>query len=512
MSAPAETPNRDRLPVRMRGITKQYASQKVVDAVSVEFLPGEVHVLAGENGAGKSTLVKILCGAVGHYEGEIEIGDQPTRFATPHQAAQAGLSIIHQELSLIPEMSVVDNLVLGTEVCRFGFVRTASSREEARRLLAFVGLDLDIDTLVRDLPISLCQLVEIAKALRSAGRLIVMDEPTSALNSTDAERLFDVIAKLKADGRIVVYISHRMEEIRRLADRITVLRDGHHIGTYPASELTDDGLITLMVGDKEILTPASNSENAGFGPAVLALRGVNVTRGPTTLVSNASLEVKAGEVVGLAGLQGSGCSELLHALFGSSGKATGEIEVLGRKFVPHNPKSSIKNGMALLTNDRKGSGLVLPLSVTDNTTLAALPSLSPRGWRKTANEQAAAAKMAKDFHLRAPSLDAAVGSLSGGNQQKVALAKWALTQPKLMLLDEPTRGIDVGAKREIYALIERWKSEGLAILLITSELPELLMLSDRIVVMHRGHVVRTLDRAEATGEKVIEAAMNKEVA
>ncbi|RYG49408.1 sugar ABC transporter ATP-binding protein [bacterium] len=337
-----------------------------------------------------------------------------------------------------------------------------------------------------------------------------MDEPTSALNSRDAERLFAVIARLKAEGRAIIYISHKMDEIHLLADRISVLRDGRLIGTYRADELNDETLIDLMVGGKKRGEAAAASQGPQ-GAEALTLRGISVAEGRRSLVEDASLAVHAGEVVGLAGLQGSGSSELMQAIFGGAGQiVAGEMAVTGQPYRAKHPRHAISRGIAFLTNDRKTSGLVLPLSVKENATLVALPSLSPGGWRNDRRETAAAESIAQRFRLRAPSLDAPVGALSGGNQQKVALGKWILNGPKVLLLDEPTRGIDIGAKREIYDLIQTWKSEGMAILLITSELPELLMLCDRILVMHRGRIVRAFAGHEATGEAVIEAAMGAE--
>jgi ABC-type sugar transport system ATPase subunit len=337
-----------------------------------------------------------------------------------------------------------------------------------------------------------------------------MDEPTSALNAQDAEKLFEVIDRLKAQGIGIVYISHKMDEIRRIADRITVLRDGRLIGAFAASDISDDRLIELMVGDKASTDSNSSSTPAATSDDVaLTIDNLSVERDRRLVVQDASLSVVAGEVVGLAGLQGSGASELLQAIFGAGGKiVSGNIALFGRAYSPSVPRRAIAAGIAYLPNDRKTSGLVLPLSVAENAVLVGLPKLSPGGWRNQKREIQAAEAIARRFKVKAPTLDSPIAALSGGNQQKIALGKWLLNHPKILLLDEPTRGIDIGAKREIYALIDEWKRQGIAILLITSELPELLTLCNRILVMHRGRIVKQLSRQEATAEGVIHAAMD----
>ncbi len=516
--------------VRLAGVSKAYGAVTVLRDVSMEILPGEVHVLAGENGAGKSTLIKVLGGVITDYTGTVEIGDEVVRLRSPIDAARRGIATIHQELSLVPSMTILDNLFLGEMPCRGGFVQRREMVELAASALAKVGLDVPLDTVVERLPIAAQQLVEVAKALRHQSRVVVMDEPTSALNIQEAERLFTLIAALKDDGVGIVYISHKMDEIERLSDRITVLRDGQWIATKPASELPVPELIRLMVGETNPLAPlgergqgvrGESLPNIDSNPkvptqtgpgraadAALRVRNLTIDVNGRRAVENASLDVQSGEVVGLAGLEGSGNSALLLGLFGSFGKVQGEVEIEGRSANIKSPRDAIRQRMALLTSDRKASGLVLPMSVSGNATLANLPKLSPGGWRSDKRERDVAEKAQKDLSIRAASLDMPVGYLSGGNQQKVALAKWIATQPKVLLLDEPTRGIDINAKREIYALIETWKAEGMAIVVITSELPELLLLADRVLVMHRGHIVSEMSRAEATPERIVHAAMN----
>ncbi len=534
-------------------------------------LPGEVHVLAGENGAGKSTLMKVLGGIVTDYEGTVEIGGETVRLRSPQDAARRGVAIIHQELSLVPTMTVADNLFLGEMPTQGGFVRRRAMDDAARAALAKVGLDVPTDTPMERLPIATQQLVEVAKALRHKGKVVVMDEPTSALNVQEAERLFGLIAELKDQGVGIVYISHKMDEIERLADRITVLRDGEWVATRPAAGLPVPELVRLMVGDKGVApvdgspwsrgaelsteaqaiaqaegrtvgealsTPSTweatseDSSDAVFAslpsadpPTVLPssrpsfqgepssefaleVEGMTVVQNGRRVVDGVGLKVQAGEVVGLAGLEGSGNSALLLAIFGAFGRVPGTVAIEGQRTTIRNPKDAIRKRVALLTSDRKTSGLVLPMSITGNATLAALPRLSKGGWRSDRKERDVAERAKADLSIRTASLDLPVGSLSGGNQQKVALAKWIETNPKVLLLDEPTRGIDINAKREIYALIEKWKAQGMAIVVITSELPELLLLADRILVMHRGHVVSEMARAEATADRVVHAAMN----
>ncbi|MDE3067084.1 MAG: sugar ABC transporter ATP-binding protein [Verrucomicrobiota bacterium] len=497
--------------VRMTGITKRFGRVTVLDHARLELRGGEVHVLAGENGAGKSTLVKILGGVYPDYEGTIEINGRPARPHTPLQASALGIAVIHQELSLVGPVSVADNIFLGRNPVRAGWVRDGRQEAEARRWLRQLGLELDVRRPAEQFPIATRQLIEIAKALSQDARVLVMDEPTSALNAPEVERLFALIESLKEDGCGILYITHKMEEIQRIADRVTVLRDGRWIGTAPARDLPMPRLIQWMVGRDmgeqfPRRTPAPGRER-------LRLENFSVfpscfSRRPAA--EDVSLSVRAGEILGIGGLQGSGASELLLGLFGAYGRATrGSVRLDDRPLRPASPRQAIEAGVALLTNDRKGTGLVLSLSIIANATLAGLRELSPGGWRRPARERAAAAAVTRLMQLRAASLDLDAGALSGGNQQKVVLAKWLQTRPKLLLLDDPTRGVDVVAKREIYQLMEQWTMQGIAILLISSELPELLRLSDRIAVLHRGRVTAQFSGGQATPENVLAAAMGQ---
>lgn len=495
----------------MRGITKRFGQVTVLDDVSFELLPGEVHILAGENGAGKSTLIKILAGIHTDYQGQIEVAGEPVRFSSPLDAGRRGIAVIHQELSLIGPMTVADNLFLGRSKTSWGWMRDRQQRQEATKWLQRLGLEIDVGRHVEEFSIATQQCIEIAKALSQQAKVIVMDEPTSALNGPEAERLFELIAQLKGEGCAIVYISHKMDEIERIADRITVLRDGKYVGTAPASELPTPELIRWMVGRE---MGEQFPRHQSFATDVrLRVENFTVPGGPggKPHVDKVSFEVKRGEIVGIGGLQGSGASELLMGLFGGLPGATGQVELDGKKIKVSSPRQGIDQGIAMLTNDRKGNGLVLSLSIVANTTLASLSKFSPLGWRRGDWERERTSEQAQALRLRAATLEMPVGDLSGGNQQKVAIAKWLETEPRLLLLDEPTRGIDIGAKRDIYQLMDEWTARGISILLITSEMAELLALADRVLVMHRGQITAELPREEATSESILAAAMGTAV-
>jgi ribose transport system ATP-binding protein len=497
--------------VALKGISKSFGATRVLRDVDFAIYPGEVHLLAGENGAGKSTLIKILAGVHQDYSGTIELEGASVRPNSPAEAQSLGIAVIYQELSIVPSMTVADNLFLGGFLCRSGFVSDRRQHEEARKLLAEFDMEVDPGKLAGDLPVSAQQMIEIARALRSNGRVVVMDEPTSALNAVETERLYGLIARLKERGCGIVYITHKMEEIYRVADRITVLRDGTLAGAARASELPVSKLIEWMVGrnfDEQFYR-----EQRELGAELLRVDDLTVRNpkpGLPPLVDGVSFRLRSGEILGVAGLQGSGNSELLWALFGAlRQRASGSVVFAGERLDSRSPRGSISKGLALLTNDRKATGLVLSMSVVANITLASIARHSPAGWRISSSERAAAESAARAVRLRARSLEMETGQLSGGNQQKVALAKWMETRPKLLLLDDPTRGVDVGAKFEIYQLMNEWTAAGTGILLISSELPELLGMSDRVMVMHRGRVSAMLEKAEAVPQTVLAAAMGQ---
>jgi ABC-type sugar transport system ATPase subunit len=490
----------------MKGITKRFGRVTVLEDVEFSVHVGEVHVLAGENGAGKSTLIKILAGVHTDFQGTIEFDGQAVRPAGPSDAASLGVAVIHQELSLVPSMSVADNVFLGRQLTFGGLVRDRQQRDKAQQILDDFGLNVDAGQFVERLPVATQQLIEIAKALGQNAKVIIMDEPTSALNAPEVEKLFTLIERLKKQGCGIVYITHKMEEIQRIADRITVLRDGHFVVSAAAHQLPVDQMVRAMVGrDVDQQFPR---HVARPGQPRLQIEGLTVCQGRRLVVDHVSLEVRAGEIVGLAGLQGSGNSQLMVGLFDATRcHTTGNVWVDGERYRLGPPRRAISRGLSMLTNDRKANGLVLPMSIIANTTLAQLRRFSMAGWRMAARERASTAEMARSLHLRSASLDMPVGELSGGNQQKVALAKWILTHPRVLLLDEPTRGVDVGAKREIYLLMNEWTKAGIAILVVSSEMPELLAMSDRVVVMHRGQRTAEFSREEATPELVLAAAM-----
>jgi ABC-type sugar transport system ATPase subunit len=510
MKSSASEPDAERIPLlRMTGISKDFGGVKVLREAQFEVRAGEVHVLAGENGAGKSTLIKILGGVYTEFAGQIEIEGRAVRPKSPLNANSLGIAIIHQELSLIGPMSVADNIFLGRLPTRGGLVQDAELEKQAAYWMEQLGLSINVRQPVEQFSIAIQQLIEIAKALSQKAKIIVMDEPTSALNAPEVEKLFNLIGTLKRQGCGIIYISHKMEEIERIADRITVLRDGQWIGTAPAAELPVPKLIQWMVGRE--LNEQFPRHSASLGKELFRAERISVFPEGTAhrpAVQDLSLSVRAGEILGIGGLQGSGASELFLGLFGAYGPAVkGEVYLNGGKISLHSPRQAIQAGVALLTNDRKATGLVLSLSIVANATLPGLSQLTRGGWRQPRAERLAAETITTSMRLRAASLEMPVGSLSGGNQQKVAIAKWLQVQPKLLLLDEPTRGIDIGAKREIYQLMNEWTAQGIAIMLITSEMPELLTLSDRIMVLHRGRCTAEFTREQATPEKILTAAM-----
>lgn len=498
--------------LRMKRIGKSFSGVRVLDDIHFDLKPGEVHLLAGENGAGKTTLIKILAGVHPDYTGEIYLKGQPVRFKSPHEAALQGISAIHQEMSLVGAMTVADNIFLGREMTRPGlWMDYRSQRKKARRLLEHLGIKASLSQPAEELSISARQMIEIAKALVHEASVIIMDEPTSALNDAEVSRLFEIIGGLKQRGCGIIYISHRLEEIYRIGDRVTVLRDGKSVGTAEAKDLPPDELIRWMVG-LDIGQQFPPRFSAPDKP-LLSIKNFYLpdpSGSKQWAVEDICFDLNAGEILGIAGLQGSGKSELLNGLFGTYGKVSqGEIRLEGQPFQIRSPHHSILQGLALLTNDRKRTGLIPGMGVGRNISLASLKSFSKAGWMQTRLEEESVYQKIKAFSLKAHSLGQEVETLSGGNQQKVVLAKWLETQPKVLFLDEPTIGVDVGAKHEIYKLMNKWTSEGRAILLITSELPELLAMSDRILVMHRGRLTAEFLQKDATQEKVIQAALGE---
>ena len=504
-----ETDSRTPL-LEMRDITKSFPGVRALDGVSFDLHKGELHALVGENGAGKSTLMKVLGGVYpyGSYGGDVVIDGQVRQFTGVRDSEHAGVAVIFQELSLIKGLTIGENIFLGREPSRFGVIRWEELYSRAQKLLDELNLPLDPRTPVEQLGIGQQQLVEIAKALSQEARILVLDEPTAALTDAEVETLFRIIESLRARGVGMIYISHKLDEVFRVSDRITVLRDGRTVGTDPTSALDEPRVIARMVG-REVgsIFPVPDHER---GEVVFEARGMTVEDPNVSgklLVRDVSFKVRRGEVLGIAGLMGAGRSELLMGIFGAwPGRVAGEVYVEGNRVRISRPSDAIAQGVGFVTEDRKRFGLVLDQTILNNMTLAGLRKLSGRFITDIDKEAAKGESARKELRVKANSVFTVVGTLSGGNQQKVVLAKWLLTNPRLLFLDEPTRGIDVGAKQEIYAEINRLASKGLAIVLVSSELPEVLGLSDRVIVLHEGRVTGEFRREEATPESVMSCA------
>src|SRR5438876_865530 len=499
--------------LEMKSITKSFPGVRALDGVSFDLIPSEIHALVGENGAGKSTLIKILAGVYPHpqYGGEIVLDGTERRFAGVRDSENAGIAVIYQELSLVKELSVAENIFLGREPRRFGVINWSELYSRAQTLLGELHLAIDPRAPVRNLGIGQQQLVEIAKALSHEARILVLDEPTAALTEAEVATLFGILNKLRERGVAMIYISHKLDEVFLMSDRITVLRDGRSIGTAATAELDETSVIAKMVG-REVgqIFPETKHE---LRETIFAARNITVEDPAVPgklLVDNVSFSARKGEVLGIAGLMGSGRSELLMAIFGAHpGRKSAEISVSGNIIQVNQPYDAIKNGIGFVTEDRKRYGLILDQTILKNMTLAALRRLSGRFVTDEDAEAAAGERAARDLRVKAPSVFTIAGTLSGGNQQKVVLAKWLLTNPRVLFLDEPTRGIDVGAKQEIYAQINKLAKAGLAIVLVSSELPEVLGLADRVLVLHEGHVTGEFTRSTATPEKVMACATGR---
>jgi D-xylose transport system ATP-binding protein len=501
--------------LELRSLTKDFPGVRALDGVSLTLGRGEIHAICGENGAGKSTLVKILSGyfPAGSYEGEIRIDGEVQRFRTLRAAEEKGIALIAQELALVPELSVAENLVLGREPQRGGVIQWHAVREYARSALARVGLDLDPDRPVRELGIGQQQMIEIAKALAKSASILVLDEPTAALTESDARRLLAFLKELRARGVALIYISHRLEEVFEIADRITVLRDGTSVSTHAASEVTADVVISKMVG-REVKNLYPRGASAP-GRTILEVKGWRVEDPANPgrfVVKDIEFVVRAGEIFGVAGLMGAGRTALLSSLFGAARSSTsGTLSIEGgparRPF--RNPEEAIAAGLALVSEDRKRYGLVLEASVEANLTLVTLERFAKGGLVDHVREEGEAAELVKSLRIKTPGLLARVRELSGGNQQKVVLGKWLMAHPKVLFLDEPTRGIDVGAKLEIYNLMNLLSSQGVGVVLVSSDLPELLGMSHRVLVLSQGRSTALLEGNAATPEQVMTAATAK---
>ena len=488
----------------MEGISKSYSGVAALHDVRLELARGEVHALMGENGAGKSTLMKILSGLVQKDQGRILLADQPVEISSPKAALDLGISMIHQELNPVRAMTVAENIFLGKEPC-YGFTNVVNRKKQREMTLAlFRGMDvaIDPDRRMSDLSVAEMQLVEIVKAVSYDSRIIIMDEPTSAITGREVAKLFEIIRGLKAKGIAIIYISHKMDEIFRISDKITVLRDGRYIETRPAKELDHDALVKLMVGRKiSELFPKVNSTK---GDIAFEVEGL-VKRG---LFENISFKVRKGEVFGIAGLMGAGRTEVMETVFGLRRADAGSVKINGRQARIKSPADAIRHRIALITEDRKLTGLNLKASVRDNITLANLKSFSQFGQvlQFQRENQAADAEIER-LRIKTHSRGQVVQTLSGGNQQKVVLAKWLLNNPEIIILDEPTRGIDIGAKAEIYKIIAQLAEQGRTIIMISSELEEILGLCDRVIVLYHGRISAEFERSAFNQEDIIKAAM-----
>jgi len=492
----------------VRNLSKAFPGVQALKDVQFDLYPGEVHTLVGENGAGKSTLMKILSGVYQRDSGEILINGKPAEINNPRAAQRLGISIIHQELNLMNHLSAAQNIFIGREPRRSGgfLLDEKTINTKAKELFDMLHVDLDPRVKVGELTIAKQQMVEIVKALSFNARVLIMDEPTSPLNDTEVEELFDIIRHLRSQGVGIIYISHRMDELFRISDRITVLRDGQYMGTHRASETDLDQIISLMVGRK-IDETARRVPKGKPGEVLLEVRNLNRGR----LVKNVGFTVRKGEILGFAGLMGAGRTEVARAVFGADPVDSGEIYIRGRKVAIHHPRDAAKHGIGYLSEDRKRYGLAVGMPLVDNICMTDLPTfmnamgvLRPKKMQKTSSEQVEA------LSIRTPSLLQKVKFLSGGNQQKVVVAKWLVKNCDVLFFDEPTRGIDVGAKQEIYQLLNELASLGKAVVMISSELPEILRMSDRVVVMCEGRITGELDGATATEEAVMKLATQRE--
>ncbi len=487
--------------LRMRGITKSFPGVRALDGVDLDVRAGEVHVLLGENGAGKSTLMKILSGAQRRDAGVIEIEGRAAALDTPRVARDAGIAIIHQELALVPEMTVAENIYLGRAPTRFGMLDHGPMVRGAKALLERLGASIDPNELVSTLSIAQQQLVEIARALSLEAKILIMDEPTSALTDRETARLFETIRGLTARGVAIIYISHRLDEIFAIGDRITVLRDGHHVVTQPVDHADRRELVRLMANRDvdELVPPTARAMGA------TRLRVEHLSHGGA--LHDVSFSVRSGEIVGFAGLLGAGRTEIARAVFGLEPIDCGTIFVDDHEVAIRSPRDAIAAGIGFVTEDRKREGLVLSRSVRDNVALPILTRLARLGIVRSRQEHTTAEDAVRDLRIRTPSVRQLARNLSGGNQQKIVLAKWLATGARILFLDEPTRGIDVGSKQEIYQLINALAESGVAIILMSSDLPEVLGLSDRVLVMREGRIAGEFSRADATSERVMACAV-----
>ncbi|HEX8464481.1 MAG TPA: sugar ABC transporter ATP-binding protein [Abditibacterium sp.] len=486
-----------------RGISKSFGAAPVLSGVSLELWPGEVHVVMGENGAGKSTLNKILSGIYQPDDGQIFIDGQPIALSSPSVAQDYGIALLHQEPSIFPDLDIAENIFMGRQPTR-GAAKAISWRqmtEDARQLLGSLGVALDPRARMGGLSVAAQQMVEMARALSQQARILIMDEPTASLSPDEVKDLFRIVRDLRAKGAAIVFISHRLEEVFEIGDRITVLRDGEFIATLAREQTSPAEIVKLMVGRP--LSALFERDEAQIGE--VRLRVENLSR--TGFFRDVSFQVRAGEIVGMAGLVGAGRTEVCEAIFGVTRPDSGAVFVDEKPVSIASPQAAVKLGLAYVPEDRQKHGLLLPIPIAQNITLPVLRQMAKGGWIERKRESTVAKEYTEKLHLRAArDVNQVVGELSGGNQQKVVLAKWLLSQPRVLILDEPTRGIDIGAKAEVHRLMGELAGQGLAILMVSSELPEILAMSDRVLVMREGKLSGQFPRGDATQEKIMMAA------
>ncbi len=488
--------------ILMKGIDKAFGSNQVLKGAGFELKDGEVHALMGENGAGKSTLMKILTGVYTRDAGTVCVDDKEVLYKSPQEAEKAGIVFIYQELNVLFDLTVEENLFMGKEITKkFGICDKKAMRQKAQEVMDKMGVNIPINAIMSDLSVGQQQMVEICKALMVDAKVLIMDEPTAALTQSETEGLFKLIKSLRKKGVSIVYISHRMEEIFELCDRITILRDGTYVGTEYIKDITMDDIVRMMIG-REIGERYPKREGVTIGKEMLRVEGLTKTK----KFENVNFSVKAGEVLGVSGLMGAGRTEIMQAVFGNLPFESGQVYIEGKPVKLKSAKDAIEAGIGFITEDRKTEGLLLEKSISDNIVLANLDKTSTKSVIKKNKVNELVKKGIDEFRIKCFGPDHECNNLSGGNQQKVVFAKWVYTDPKILILDEPTRGVDIGAKKEIYSVINDLAAKGVAIILVSSELPEVLGMSDRIMVVHEGRITGFIDAADADQEKVMTLA------
>ena len=492
--------------LKMQGIQKHFSGVHALKGVNFELRAGEVHALMGENGAGKSTLIKVLCGIHKRDGGTIEYLGQEVSYNNIGESQDAGISVIHQELNMMNHLTVAQNMFIGREFMKNGLIDDKAMEAEAQRQFDKMGVKIDPSVKLGDLTVGKQQMVEITKAISRDCKLLVLDEPTAALTLPEVEELFKIMRELKEKGIGMIYISHRMDEINRISDRVTVMRDGEYVGTVNTAEVTKDDIVKMMVGRVIMGEQKACSACPADAPVILEVKNLNAGKE----VKNVSFQLRKGEILGFAGLMGAGRTEVARALYGADARQTGEIYINGKKVKIKTPSQAVKNGICYLSEDRKRYGLMLDKSITDNSAIASVEDFINFGIINDAKMRDVSAEANAKLRTKTPSMEQLLKNLSGGNQQKVIIARWLIKNADIFIFDEPTRGIDVGATSEIYTLMDELVKQGKSIIMISSELPEVLRMSDRIVVMCEGRKTGELDISEATQENIMQLATMRE--